>query len=102
MKKILSVLLAAIMILSAANIAVFAVDTDETKTTSATQVFADGSYIVVKLHESDETNATKATKTKTGSKDYEYHTSDGDLRLYGEAHAEGRRRFPPGGERDSG
>lgn len=80
MKKILSVLLAAIMILSAANIAVFAVDTDETKTTSATQVFADGSYIVVKLHESDETNATKATKTKTGSKDYEFHSSDGDLR----------------------
>lgn len=68
------------MILSAANVAAFAIDTDETKTTTATQVFADGSYIVVKLHESNETNATRATKTKIGSKDYEYHTSSGDLR----------------------
>lgn len=75
MKKILSPILAAIMLLSFYTVYVFAEDND-TIIYKTTEYLEDGSYVVTTLTEKEENANARATATKTGSKTSIIYNSD--------------------------
>ena len=73
MKKIFAILISIIMIFSVLPVTVFA-ENNKTIVSETIEYLDDGSYIVTTLVE--ETNVTRATSTKTGSKTAIHYNSD--------------------------
>jgi uncharacterized protein YxeA len=76
MKKILSVVLASCVILSCA-LPVAAIMPADTNTLSVFETYDDGSYGVITIAE--EQYYSRAAKTKSGTKKYEYFSANGTL-----------------------
>lgn len=70
MKKLPCVLLSCLLIFICLNITAFASVTDE-----SVVYFDDGSYLITTVTES----STRATKTKSGTKDLSFYNSDNEL-----------------------
>lgn len=78
MKRLTSIVLVLIMLLSIGCIAVSAKD-EGVVTTSSTTYFDDGSYLVTTVTSANTNSSARATKTKSGSKTDDYYSSSDRL-----------------------